>query len=106
MPTPVPDDVAAYAARDFTSQDYDQADAVLAIVTAEVSAWTRGNGFDDAGKPNTELWSVIVAEAARRMTNPFNVIREEMGGLVVQHALPGFTLTQQRVLNRYRERAK
>jgi hypothetical protein len=101
MPTPSSDDIAQYSGRSLSTQQYDQADAVLAIVTAEVSAWTRGVGFDD-GVPNVELWAVIVGASARRLSNALGVIREEMGGLVVQHAPAGFTLSEQRVLNRYR----
>jgi hypothetical protein len=104
MPSVTPDDLAQYLAKNFTGVQYDQAEAVINVVTAEVSAWTRGNGFVD-GMPNSELWSVILGSASRRFSNPTNVVREEMGGLVVQHAPAGFSLTEQRILNRYREMA-
>ena len=100
-----PDDVAQYLDETFSTSRYDQCEAVITVVKAEVSAWTRGVGFDDDGY-DPQLWAVILAATARRIRNPQGAIREEMRGLVVQHAPPGFTLTEQRVLNSFRDMAR
>jgi hypothetical protein len=105
MPTITPDDVATYLGRSLSTVQYDQCEAVINVVKSEVFAFTRGIGFDQTGNPNPELWSLIQAVSAQRFGNPLGVVREEMGGLMVQHAPSGFTLPQQMVLNRYRKRA-
>jgi hypothetical protein len=82
----------------------DRMDAVLAIVTAQVKSYTRGQGFTDDG-PAEDLEAVILTVAARLVSNPSQVKSEGMGGITVTHAAPGFTIPELFVLNRYRDRA-
>jgi hypothetical protein len=98
MPTPTANDLATFTG---TTVEADQAAAVINVIKARVSAYTRGEGFDD-GEPNDELSAVILSAAARLLFNTGGHVREEMGGLVVQHGADGFSLPEQGVLNRYR----
>ncbi|ORA68288.1 hypothetical protein BST23_04190 [Mycolicibacterium elephantis] len=104
MPTPTANDLSDYTGNTVNAT---QAAAVIGVVKASVNAWTRGVGFND-GEPNDELASVILSASARLIANTSGVVREEMGGFVVQFApaVDGFTLREQAILNRYRETAK
>lgn len=77
----------------------------LRVVTTFVKAYTRGNGFDEAGDPGDDLRDVIIAVTARYMVNPQQHLREQIGTQSVTYArLDGFTLPEQAVLHRYRRR--
>jgi len=77
----------------------------VAIVTAMVSAYTRGRGFV-GGVPTDDLTAVIVTSTARLISNPTNDTSEQLGGYVSRPGtLDGWTLPELAVLNRYRVRA-
>lgn len=107
MSLPIPDDLGDYLGQSFTGQDYQRAMRTILVVASHVYSYTRGNGFTQpsAPWPNDELGAVILSAAARMVVNPTGVAREEMGGFVVQHSAPGFTMAELFVLNRFRERA-
>lgn len=93
---------------DFLGQGEDQTALALAgeslpIITAMARAYTRNNGFDDAG-PNEEIAAVITAATARLMANPEQT-HYRVGNVSFQSAFTGWTLAEQFVLNRYRKKA-
>lgn len=102
----IPPDVA-----DFLGQGDDTAVVALAgehlpIVTAMVSAYTRGKGFT-AGEPADDLAAVIITSTARLVGNPtlarsvaIDDYSSNLGAFV------GWTLPELAVLNRYRKRAQ
>lgn len=93
--------------RDYTGSPVSatQADAVIGVVKAMVSAHTRGVGFTD-GEPNDELSAVILSASARLLATTSGAVQESMGALQVRWADAfGFTLPELTVLNRYRKRA-
>lgn len=82
-----------------------QAAAVIGVVRAMVSAYTRGVGFDN-GDPNDELSAVILSASARLLATTSGAIQESIGPIQVRWADAfGFTLPELAVLNRYRRRA-
>ena len=75
------------------------------FVHAAVSADTRGKGFTD-GEPNEDVALVIVASAARLVTNPALARSETVGDYSVNHAgFLGWTLPERAILHRYRKTA-
>ena len=91
----------------------EQAEAVLKIVTAMASAYTRGNGFlsgmhtVETVKPDLE--AVVLSAAARLLSDPTqNLAGETMGpfGKTYRGGFTGWSVAELFVLNRYRERAK
>jgi len=82
----------------------EQGSAVLAIVTAMASAWTRGVGFT-AGVPNAELRAVILTASSRLLSNARGLLMDEAKGpesVSYRSAFTGWTLVELGVLNRYR----
>lgn len=99
---PTADDLRAYTEAPVS---VGQATAVIGVVKAMVSAYTRGVGFD-GGEPNDELSAVILSASARLIANTAGLIQETMGAFQVRHGDAfGFTLPELAVLNRYRRRA-
>lgn len=100
-------DVAALLGRGDDVELIALADQAVPIITAMVSAYTRGQGFDKAGLALAyELDAVITTATARFVTNPDSNVRETIGDYTVQPAVfSGFTLPELYVLNRYRKRA-
>lgn len=75
------------------------------MVRLFIMEYTRGKGFDDAGKPTPGLIAVIVAAAARLVTNPEQAVLYVLDGVTIRPAVfQGYTLAEQRVLNNYRKR--
>lgn len=72
------------------------------IITAMARAYTRDNGFTDAG-PADDLAAVITTATARLVANP-EQIRYSVGGVQLD-GFRGWTLAELFVLNRYRRRA-
>ncbi|WP_137148080.1 hypothetical protein [Mycolicibacterium sp. CR10] len=101
--TPTSDQLTAYTGSEVSS---DQAEAVISVVQAMVSAHTRGQGFTE-GEPNAELSAVILSASARLLCNTAGLERETMGSLSVQYGSGafGFTLPELRILDRYRVKA-
>lgn len=102
MPTP---DAAALST--YRKPNADQADAVISVVKAMVSAHTRGEGFTE-GEPNDELGAVILSASARLIANTAGLSNEAMGAFQIGYGRGdfGFTLPELMVLNRYRKRAR
>ncbi|MBE6477836.1 MAG: hypothetical protein E7Z97_07190 [Propionibacteriaceae bacterium] len=97
--------VAAYLGRGGDTSILDLAAEHVAVITSHVHAYTRGNGFSSDGVPCQDLAAVIVAAAARSLTNPQALKGETLGAEQVTYANTGFTLPEQAVLNLYRKRA-
>ena len=76
----------------------------LAIVTAQVRAYVRGNGFA-AGYPSPDLEAVIVSATARSAVNPTGATRLSFGELRTEPGVyNGFTLPELAILHSYRRR--
>jgi len=93
---------------DFLGQGADTALVALAgehaaIISAMVSAYTRGRGFTD-GEPTADLAAVITTASARMAANP-EQIQTKVGSVEIRGAFTGFTLAETFVLNRYRKTA-
>lgn len=85
----------------------EQGTAVLAMISAMASAYTRGEGFND-GAPNSEIRAVILAAAARFISNPRGLLIDETEGpasVSYRSSFQGWTTGELYVLNRYRVRA-
>ncbi|XTP33435.1 hypothetical protein ACORG1_24635 [Mycobacterium sp. TJFP1] len=76
---------------------------VVPVITAMVSAYTRGRGFLD-GDPNGELGAVITTASARLCANP-EQLPTRVGSVEIRAGFQGFSLAETFVLNRYRKRA-
>lgn len=102
--------VSGYQVADYLGRGDDAALLSLAgqhveIVTAFVSAYTRGRGFTD-GVPADDLVAVIVTSAARLVQNPTLTTSETVGGFSQRPGvLDGWTLPELAVLHRYRRRS-
>ena len=76
----------------------------LEIVTAQVRAYVRGNGFA-AGYPSPDLEAVIISAAARSAVNPTGAARLSFGELRTEPGIyNGFTLPELAILHSYRRR--
>lgn len=94
---------------DFLGQGDDTTLVVLAgehvaVITAMVRAYTRGNGFAEDGSVNDELAAVITTATARLVANP-EQLETSVGGTYVRGGFAGWTLAETFVLNRYRKRS-
>ena len=78
----------------------------LSIVAEYAKSYTRGNGFDPVtGNPNDALAAVILTATARLIANPSQLAGRSIGGLQLNYRpWQGFTVGEQLVLNRYRQR--
>lgn len=74
------------------------------IVTAMARAYTRDNGFTEAGEPAADVAAVITTATARLVANP-QQLRQGVGTVQVYEGFRGWTLAEIFVLNRYRKRA-
>ena len=104
MSAPTYSDLGALLGRDV---DATQGQAVLSICTSQVSAYTRGNGFED-GVPNDELRGVILLAALRFIANPELIQKSVSRGpesVDFRGGFVGFTVGELQTLNRYRVRA-
>ncbi|MCV7056295.1 hypothetical protein [Mycolicibacterium gilvum] len=93
---------------DFLGQGTDTALVALAgevvpVITAMVSAYTRGRGFT-ATEPNNELAAVITTASARLVANP-EQLSSKVGSVEIRGGFQGFSLAETFVLNRYRRTA-
>lgn len=85
----------------------DQANAVIQVVTALASAYTRGQGFS-AGEPNDDVRAAILSAAARLLRDPSQIVSSEsMGPFSVSYraGFDGWSVAELAALNRYRVRA-
>lgn len=84
-----------------------QATAVIQVVTAMASAYTRGQGFTD-GEPNSDIWAVILSAAARLIADTSQITNEETMGpfrVTYNDHTAQWSTSERYVLNRYRARA-
>lgn len=105
MAAPQVSDLAALTG---TAVSQEQGAAVLSIVSAMASAYTRGQGFT-AGVPNDEVRAVILTASARLISNATGLLYNEVEGpsqIQYSSAFSGWTVGELFVLNRYRTRAQ
>jgi hypothetical protein len=106
---PVADDVADFLGVE--SVTLDRIDPHLGAVYAYVKSYTRGRGFEDEPELPDDLAAVIVSVTARSVLNPANYA-EETRSIIGDYTRTrrwagppiGFTLVEQAVLARYRQR--
>lgn len=80
--------------------------AALPVATAQVRAYTRGNGFS-GDQPTPDLDAVILTTAARLTSNPSGIRSEKVGEFETQYqVVNGWTLGERAILNRYRRKAQ
>lgn len=105
MAAPIENDLAAFVGREI---DAGQATAVLGVVSAMASSYTRGQGFT-AGEPNSDVRAVILSASARLLADTSQIVAsEQMGPFVTQYAgdhTVQWSTAELSVLNRYRLRA-
>lgn len=86
----------------------EQGAAVLLIITAMASSYTRGEGFTH-GVPAEAIRAVILTASARLIANARGLLLTESVGpehIEFRSAFNGWTTGELLVLNRYRVRAK
>ncbi|ORA17362.1 hypothetical protein [Mycobacterium arosiense] len=106
MAAPTASDVATFLGPNITV-DTAQATSVIAVVTAEANAYTRGEGFT-AGVPNSDISAVILTASARLLSHPRqNQSYETFGPAIASFgaSLPQWSVAEKYVLDRYRVRA-
>ena len=104
MAAPTTNDLATYVGQ---AVNEDQAEAVIAVVSALAASYTRGAGFTD-GVPADDLWAVILSASARRLADTSGIVGEErMGPFAVSYQpnSGGWSTSELVTLNRYRQRA-
>lgn len=104
-----PFEPTAQEVADFLGQGDDttvvaMAEEALPIIKAMAHAYTRGCGFDSAGKMTDGIRAVVITATARLMANP-DQVQYRAGEVSYQSMFNGWTLAEQFVLNRYRKRA-
>lgn len=98
--------VAAYVGARGDQDVTDTAAGQLPIVIEFVRGYTRGKGFNRAGRPNAALRACIVSAGARLVMNPEQIRQYSSGNYSESPAiLQGFSLIEQQTLNNYRKRA-
>lgn len=105
MAAPQVSDLAALTG---TAVSQDRGAAVLSIVTAMASSYTRGQGFT-AGVPNDEIRAAILTASARLLSNATGLTFSEVEGpsqIEYTSAFSGWTVGELFVLNRFRRRAQ
>jgi hypothetical protein len=101
---PTASELGAFVGREVNAE---QADAVISVVTAQASAYTRGQGFTD-GEPNTDVRAVILSASARLITDATQITSQrQMGPFSVAYrtGFDGWSTSELYTLNRYRQRA-
>ncbi|MEZ0359892.1 hypothetical protein [Mycobacterium sp. SA01] len=103
MAAPTADDLAALTGGEVNA---DQAEAVLAIVSALAASYTRGQGFTN-GEPAGDLRAVILSASLRRLTDPTATVTDRQMGPFRTSYRPGdgWSTWELLTLNRYRQRA-
>jgi hypothetical protein len=106
MAAPTGADLTAFVGREINAE---QATAVLGVVIALASSYTRGKGFT-GGEPTADIAAVILTAAARLIADPGQITDEQVLGPFRVSYNTGHTAqwstAELFVLNRYRERAR
>jgi hypothetical protein len=104
MAAPTYTELAALLGRTVTEE---QGSAVLSVITAMATAYTRDIGFT-GGVPNDAIKAVILTGASRLISNSSGLLLDETEGpssVSYRSAFTGWTISELGVLNRYRVRA-
>lgn len=104
MAAPTSAELGALMGRTVTTE---QGNAVLSIISALASGYTRGVGFTD-GVPNNEIRAVVLSAACRYIAEPRQMATTEVVGPMSARFEAGgfdFSVGERMVLNRYRIRA-
>ena len=105
MAAPSASELGAFVGREVNEG---QGEAVISIVSALASAYTRGRGFTDA-EPGSDIRAVILSASARLITDASQITADRaMGPFSVSYrtGFDGWSTAELYVLNRYRERAR
>lgn len=98
-----PEDVNTYLGASLPAA---QVQAHINVASDMVEGYTRGEGFNDLGFPVGDVRQVILGVTVRSLTNPQSLQRQAAGSQSVTYGrFEGFTLAEQRILNRYRQMA-
>ena len=98
-----PSDVTGFLGQDFPAG---MVQAHLAMARDLVEGYTRGEGFTETGMPYGDVRRVIIGVASRSVSNPQGLQRETAGPFTTAYGrFEGFTLAEQKILNRYRQMA-
>jgi hypothetical protein len=103
--TPTSADLASFVG---SAVNDDQATAVLSVIVALASSYTRGGGFT-AGEPNDDVRAVILSASVRLLRDPSQIVAgETMGPFAITYraGFDGWSVAELGVLNRYRVRAQ
>lgn len=104
---PTGQDVADFIGEGSDATVVERAAKLLPFVAETVKGYTRGQGFTPEGAPFDDVALVIVASAARLVTNPTLDESEGVGGYSHRPGrFDGWTLPELAILNRYRRRAQ
>lgn len=106
MPAPTGATIAAFLGQGSDTTLVALAEEHVKIVTAMARAYTRDQGFDEAGVPADDIAAVITTATARLVVNPEQVSESTIGSYAVKGSFAGWTLAELFVLNRYRKRAQ
>ncbi|TYL55745.1 hypothetical protein FXB39_00610 [Nocardioides sp. BGMRC 2183] len=110
MPAPTAADVSAFLGKPGDAETEALATQHLPILTQQVKAYVRGNGFNDLEHPTEDLAAVIVSACARSIGNPeakqsTQVALDDFNGATRYGVFNGWTLPELAILHRYRKRA-
>lgn len=104
MAAPTVSDLTAFVGREV---DEGQAGAVIQVVTALASSYTRGNGFA-AGVPHDDVRAAILSASARLLADTSQITDEQTMGpfrVTYRDGFDGWSTAELAALNRYRQRA-
>lgn len=106
MATATPEAVAAFLGKTGDASVTALATQHLSVLTGLARGYTRDQGFTDDSDLPDDLVAVLVAAAARSVSNPDGTTQLVTGPMQVSQAVfNGFTVAELAVLNRYRRRA-
>ena len=105
MATPTAADVARFLGQGGDTSLVALAGEHLPIITAWVSTYTRGVGFDQQGDPNDAVAAVIVAATARLTQNPEGKITVAIDDYSARMTVfEGFSIIERMVLDGFRRK--
>lgn len=105
MAAPTASELGAFVGSEVSE---DQGNAVINVIKAMASAYTRGRGFTN-GEPNSDVRAVIQSASARLLRDTSQIVAQEQMGpfsIAYRAGFDGWSVAELYVLNRYRERAR